>query len=113
MKASDVFWALAFGVGAYLLWEWFQGNAASSTTTTTATTTPATTAPAATAAQTPNWWGPPWASTPVQIAVPPVQVMYPGGNMSGQLPELPVTGPLVLPAAPTQSQEQQMIAGTN
>ena len=35
MKASDVFWALVVGVGAYLLWEWWQGNAAPAASQTT------------------------------------------------------------------------------
>jgi hypothetical protein len=34
MKTSDVLWALVVGVGAYLLWEWWQGNAAPATQTT-------------------------------------------------------------------------------
>ena len=66
MKSSDVFWALVVGVGAYLLWEWWQGNAAPAARQTTPS------APIPLTQTTP--------SAPIQVVVP---VTYPGPGGPG------------------------------
>ena len=96
MKASDVFWALVVGVGAYLLWEWWQANPApAASAPISAPTVPAQTAPVVSAPIFPSGGG---SSQVVAVTTPtlpvqsfnefggvPVPVMYPGGNPSGPI----------------------------